>query len=158
MVVIPCVGDFEYAKRQMVSLDLATGGDGVSNIPYILPPFSDTNAHKDSTLISSRQYQYSKKNEYFTFGQPNPDILSTFFEMKDKYNICLDLLYGAAAWTILLRHWEIRGRSNRHTSFSHDSPLDGREIMYIHSGGLEGNASQMTRYKQKGFLSPEQAM
>ena len=79
------------------------------------------------------------KGKYYPFGQPNENILNTFNFMNNN-DVYLDLLYGAPAWNVLLQHW-------------HESDqLLGRQIMYVHSGGLEGISSQMTRYKQKGIV------
>ena len=130
VAVIPCVGDADYARRQMVALDLATGGDGnIKNLPQIL----------SSTTTAT----------YYSFGQPHVDILDTYREMKEDHGICLDLLYGASAWTLLLQHWD--------SSKIMNSPLSNRQVMYVHSGGLKGNASQMTRYKQKVARTDESA-
>lgn len=147
VVVIPCVGDVDYAKRQMKSLDKDMGGDGKQNLPHILGP-----KPKRSTKAKD------KKNTgyYYTFGRPHPHILKTFNEVNE-YGIHLDLLYGAPAWTVLLQHWEddyYECISSSSSSFS-SSPISGREIMYVHSGGMEGNASQMTRYKQQDLLPPD---
>jgi len=123
--VIPCVGDAAYSKRQMVALDVSTGGNGVDDIPQIFQPLGKS---------------------YPRFGEPSIAILNTFTEMKDEYGIFLDLLYGAPAWTLLLRY--LRSDTN--------SPIHGRQVMYVHSGGLEGISSQMTRYKHKGLLDANQ--
>ncbi len=128
VVVIPCVGDSRYARRQMKALDLSTGGNGIDDIPLILKPPSNKN--------------------YFRFGEPNAEILKTFLEMKDDYGVYLDLLYGAPAWSIILEHWKVE----RYSDGAEDSPIKGRQLMYVHSGGLEGISSQLTRYKHKGLI------
>lgn len=122
--VIPCVGDEQYALRQMKALDIATGGSG-TDIPLVFPPW---------------------KNKYLRFGEPNIHILNTFLEMKNEYGIYLDLLYGAPAWNLLLQY----------LTSQRDSPIKGRQVMYIHSGGIEGVASQLTRYKHKGLIDESQ--
>jgi 1-aminocyclopropane-1-carboxylate deaminase/D-cysteine desulfhydrase-like pyridoxal-dependent ACC family enzyme len=70
--------------------------------------------------------------------------------MEDESNVHLDLLYGAPSWTIMLRHW--RSTLSSGLDFDEKNPLAEREIMYIHSGGLEGVGSQLTRYKNKGLV------
>ena len=132
VVVVPCVGDATYAFRQMRALDLSTGGNGRDDIPIILQPL--------------------KRKGYFRFGEPDAKILETFTKMKDEYDVYLDLLYGAPAWNIILQHWEIA----KYGSNSDKSPLKGRQIMYVHSGGLEGVSSQLTRYKHKGLVDSGQ--
>jgi len=83
---------------------------------------------------------------YFRFGEPSPAILQTFLEMKDEHDIYLDLLYGAPAWNLLLQS----------LSPNVKSPIQGRQMMYVHSGGLEGISSQLTRYKHKGLIDASQ--
>ena len=133
VVVIPCVGDDEYAMRQMISLDKAVGGDGDKEaLPWILRP------REDVEYGSARR----RTRGYFTFGQPSKALLATYDEMNSE-NVSLDLLYGAPAWSLLIQNWRSR-ESN--------CPIAGRQIMYIHTGGLEGVASQLTRYKHKNLL------
>lgn len=133
-IVIPCVGDDQYAKRQMVSLDKSVGGNGrVEDLPYILKPREN---------IEYGSVRRRRSNGYFTFGEPAKAILDTFDELNEE-GLCLDLLYGAPAMSLLLQHWKSKDL---------DCPIAGRQIMYVHSGGLEGISSQITRYKHKGLL------
>ena len=71
--------------------------------------------------------------------------------MRDDYGVVLDLLYGAPAWTILLRHWNTPISPD--LIFDLNNPIAGREILYVHSGGLEGINSQLLRYKYNGLVS-----
>jgi 1-aminocyclopropane-1-carboxylate deaminase/D-cysteine desulfhydrase-like pyridoxal-dependent ACC family enzyme len=141
VVVIPCVGDAAYARRQMMALNAQLDSASLDDIPLILPPAPDaaTNYFGQSA---------KRDGDYFTFGEPHALILETFREMRDEHDVVLDLLYGAPAWTILLRHW----RSTTHGG----SPISGRQIMYVHSGGLEGISSQMLRYKYKNLIDLEE--
>lgn len=139
VVVIPCVGDDEYAMRQMISLDKAVGGTGRNeDLPWILKPRTDVE------YGSARR----RSRGYFTFGQPSKALLETYDEMNSE-NVSLDLLYGAPAWSLLLQHWRSR---------ESDCPIAGRQLMYVHSGGLEGVASQLTRYKHKNLLPDARAV
>lgn len=141
VVVIPCVGDDVYARRQMMTLSIGNGGKGLcSDIPAVLPPAAPSSPYFG---------QASKLGEYFPFGKPDVALLETFREMNNKNGVVLDLLYGCPAWTVLLRHW--RPPSSADGSISH--PLVGREIMYVHSGGLEGINSQLMRYKHAGLVA-----
>jgi 1-aminocyclopropane-1-carboxylate deaminase len=134
VVVIPCVGDDEYALRQMISLDKSVGGKGDPNdMPWILRPRTDIE------YGSARR----KAGGYFTFGEPAKAILQTFDELNEE-GLHLDLIYGSPAFNLLLQHWRTRDDQN--------CPIAGRQIMYVHSGGLEGVASQLSRYKHKGLL------
>lgn len=164
VVVIPCVGDEKYTLRQMMALLCAnnhtgdkntTGGDDTSlsaRIPAVLPP----------TAESTRYFGQANqgKDDYFRFGEPHIEILSTFREMKEQYGVVLDLLYGAPSWTMLLRHFRTqpsaRVVNDKDATFDPKAPLAGREIMYVHSGGLEGIVSQLNRYLYKGLVDLEE--
>ena len=143
VVVIPCVGDASYAQRQMMALSAQIGAAS-DNIPHILPAWPDCQA-KTTTTSSS-----SQNGGYFTFGEPDPAILSVFNHLKDDLGLVLDLVYGAPAWTILLRHWH--QPLSPDLSFDPRNPVAGREIVYVHSGGLEGINSQLLRYSYKGLV------
>jgi len=152
VVVIPCVGGDEYAQRQMSSLDTALGGDG-NDLPAILKPSRQHAKEKNN----GRKNEFSTKRtknptRYYRFGNPDIDLLDTYNEMKEEYGILFDLLYGAPAWTILLQHWSDK---TAQSSRNDESPIAGRQIMYVHSGGLEGISSQLTRYKHKGLVDPK---
>lgn len=147
VVVIPCVGDDAYARRQMMALNLETGGSGhEKEIPTVLPPSPDT-VHFGQTR--------SENQNYFTFGEPDAAILKTSRAMQQNCDVNLDLLYGAPSWTIMQRHW--RTTLNDSTcSFDERNPLAGREVMYVNSGGLEGITSQLNRYRYKGLVDLEE--
>lgn len=124
VVVVPCVGDEGYARRQIMSLYTQIGYDDVGDIPYILPPSPTTfTPYFGQTSL----FSMNETTGYYTFGEPNADILAVHNKMKNEYNVVLDLLYGSPAWTILLRHW-------RHMDDDPSSPISSqREFMYIHS-------------------------
>lgn len=140
VVAIPCVGDDEYAQRQMTALDANTGGTGQAmDIPTVLLP-------------SSNNVKGGGKRHrgYFSFGEPSSAILKIFQEMKE-YGVYLDLMYGAPAWCLLLQHWKTQQAADGEEDVN-SCPIAGRQVMYLHSGGLEGISSQLTRYKHKGLL------
>ncbi|CAJ1934476.1 unnamed protein product [Cylindrotheca closterium] len=135
VVVIPCVGDAGYAKRQMMAL-CAEIGASIGDIPTILQPTPDSG---------------KKPSAYFPFGQPKKAILQTFETMKKDHDVLLDLIYGAPVWTIMLRHFDVDLSPD--LRFDPNKPLAGREILYVHSGGQAGINSQLLRYRHKGLLS-----
>ena len=150
VVVVPCVGGAGYARRQMTALDLALGGGGLS-IPAVLGPGNLPDGGRD---------------RYFPFAEPHADILRTYEEMQERHGLFLDLLYGAPSWNLLLRHLEASsppagsgeeppggGEADRDRDRG-ALPLEGREVMYVHSGGLERVSSQLTRYRHKGLVDP----
>ena len=160
VVVIPCVGDASYARRQMMSLSVQIGADP-SDIPTILQPGPEE-------LSSSSSSSSSKPPKYFPFGQPNQEILDTFQELQDKHGIVVDLIYGAPSFAIMFRHLRKNHQNDNYNdddnqqqqqqqispdiTFDPNQPLAGREIMYVHSGGLEGINSQLLRYKYEGMV------
>lgn len=148
IVVIPCVGDDAYARRQMMALNLATGGTGSeSELPTVLKPFPAAGSYFGQSGTD--------KQGYFNFGQPDAAILKSCRMLDEDCTLNVDLLYGAPSWTIMLRHWQTTLPSDFASTFDENNPLAGREVMYVHSGGLEGVASQLTRYRYKGLVRLE---
>ncbi len=137
VVVVPCVGDAAYARRQMMSLSSQIGASP-ENIPTILQPQPEEDPN-------------AKNNKYFSFGKPDKTILETFQQLQDDSNLWVDLIYGAPSFAILFRHWQSNQKSPD-VGFDPTRPLEGRELMYVHSGGLEGVNSQMLRYKHNGLV------
>jgi len=75
----------------------------------------------------------SKKHH---FAKPYPELLSVYKELNDV-GIEFDLVYGALMW---------------HTLLQHIDEIEG-VILYVHSGGLMGNATMLERYRHKGLLT-----
>jgi 1-aminocyclopropane-1-carboxylate deaminase/D-cysteine desulfhydrase-like pyridoxal-dependent ACC family enzyme len=153
VVVVPCVGDARYARRQMMSL-AAEIGASPDDIPTILQPGPEEEPGRQSTSSGTRS---PKPPKYFAFGKPHKTILDTFQELQNDCNLLVDLIYGAPSFAIMWRHWGNRGDSETSflspdLSFDPKQPLAGREIMYVHSGGLEGINSQLLRYKYEGLV------
>jgi 1-aminocyclopropane-1-carboxylate deaminase len=147
VVVVPCVGDKAYARRQMMYLNSQVFGSSskLDDIPVVLAP-----------TPKYGQRTNEKGSNYFRFGVPDALILNTFRELRDTHELVLDLLYGAPAWTILFRHWASSSLLGAVPKFDPESPFDGRRIMYVHSGGLEGINSQMLRYKHNNLVDMDE--
>ena len=145
VVVVPCVGDAAYARRQMQTLSVEIGASP-EDIPTVLEASPRTESFEGSPNTDAHS------NQYFVFGEPHQEILSTFQKLRDENDLVIDLIYGAPSWTIMLRHWNTP-EAPFETVFDPYKPLAGREIMYVHSGGLEGINSQLLRYKYKELLS-----
>ena len=140
VLVVPCVGDDGYARRQMTSLlshirQTGTIDYDPSDLPAILAPYPED--------VSG--FGRSRTEQYVTFGSPDSTVLDVYREIKDDCDLQLDLLYGASAWTVLLRHWRAQSlwQSSEHPTSSN---FQGRQLMYVHSGGLEGISSQVRAY------------
>ncbi|KAL3934044.1 MAG: hypothetical protein SGARI_003558, partial [Bacillariaceae sp.] len=120
-------------------------GEEPEDIPTILPPSPE----QDDDVLESSQ-------KYFVFAQPNQEVLETFQLLQDEHNLVVDLVYGAPSFAILLRHLkEETEKQCLDVLFDPFHPFSGREIMYIHSGGLEGINSQLLRYKYAGMVELE---
>jgi 1-aminocyclopropane-1-carboxylate deaminase/D-cysteine desulfhydrase-like pyridoxal-dependent ACC family enzyme len=163
VVVIPCVGDAVYARRQMMAMSVQIGADDPGDVPTILQPGPEH-------LMASTTTTAAATPRYFTFAQPDREILDAYRELRDVCNVVVDLVYGAAAFAILFRHWGDDGTTSSSSrdgpveedrprlggnpvrSFDPDRPLAGREFMYVHSGGVEGINSQMMRYQYEGLV------
>ena len=71
----------------------------------------------------------------YHFAKPYPELLDTYQALKQS-GIEFDLIYAPKMWQTLLTHMQnIQGT-----------------VLYVHSGGLMGNATMLERYAQKGFL------
>jgi 1-aminocyclopropane-1-carboxylate deaminase len=69
------------------------------------------------------------------FGRPTLEVWETYRLLLLSTGIEFDLLYASVAWRSLLFHLE---RSSETST----------DIMYVHCGGVSGNASQLKRYEK----------
>jgi len=71
----------------------------------------------------------------YHFARPYAEFLATWQELQEA-GITVDLIYGAAMWhTLLLQIGQLAG-----------------PILYVHSGGLIGNETMLSRYRHEGLL------
>lgn len=148
VIGIPCVGEEVYARRQMMYLNsqVLDPAARLDDIPAVLRPTPKSGLLKPEVNESG----------YFRFGEPDAQILKTFRELRDEHDLVVDLLYGAPAWTILFRHWTSSSSLEIVHKFDPEAPMNGRRIMFVHSGGLEGINSQMLRYKYKQLVDMDE--
>ncbi|MGB1310984.1 MAG: 1-aminocyclopropane-1-carboxylate deaminase [Leucothrix sp.] len=71
----------------------------------------------------------------FRFGEPQPALLAIYLDLLKSTGIEFELLYDAETWLHLI-----------------DWPCD-KPIIYIHNGGVSGNASMLARYRRLGLVS-----
>ena len=69
----------------------------------------------------------------YHFGKPYPEFYDIWIKLKQDTAIEFDLLYDPPGWLTLLQN-----RSKM-----------GKNVLYIHQGGLMGNESMIQRYKRK---------
>jgi len=79
-----------------------------------------------SILVGDKKYH---------FGKLYPELLAMYHDLLDA-GIAFDLIYGTVMWQVLLQHCHtIKGA-----------------VLYVHSGGLLGNATMLDRYHYQGML------
>jgi 1-aminocyclopropane-1-carboxylate deaminase/D-cysteine desulfhydrase-like pyridoxal-dependent ACC family enzyme len=159
VVAFNCVGSAKYLNEQMKGLlldkeevegeednindnknnedDEEDRNDAFASLPEILRP------------IDKNQKQVS-------FGELDEGVLNVWKQLQD-IDVNVDLLYGAPTWKVLLQHLSIP-RTTNSASGGGGGADDGRRkqlaehcIMVVNCGGLEGVASQLTRYQRAGF-------
>ena len=81
------------------------------------------------------------------FGEPRAELLKVWRQLQEDSELYVDLLYGARTWEVLFESWR-----------RPDGPFAGAQVLYYHTGGLEGVSSQLNRYKHKGLVGSHQAM
>jgi len=79
-----------------------------------------------SILVGDKKYH---------FGKLYLELLAMYHDLLDA-GIAFDLIYGTVMWQVLLQHCHtIKGA-----------------VLYVHSGGLLGNATMLDRYHYQGML------
>jgi len=76
-----------------------------------------------------------ESDKKYHFAKLYPELLAMYHDLLDA-GIAFDLIYGAVMWQVLLQHHNVMGVT----------------VLYIHSGGLLGNASMLDRYRHRGML------
>ncbi|GMH77737.1 hypothetical protein TrRE_jg8287 [Triparma retinervis] len=76
---------------------------------------------------------------FIPFGSVDKRILNAWREAKEA-GMYLDLVYGAVAVHTVMQCWR------------KSDILNGRQVMFVNTGGLEGVASMMNRYKHAGMV------
>lgn len=75
----------------------------------------------------------------YHFAKPYAELLDMYHDLLDA-GIAFDLIYGSVMWKVLLECHNVMEVT----------------VLYIHSGGLLGNASMLDRYKHQGMLLKNQ--
>lgn len=96
----------------------------------------------------SRQYPTILSDNFSTkqrrFAQPYKEHLAILYSLFAQTGIDFDMIYAPRAFEILLQ--------NGYLSPTGSSVKEDFNLMYYHCGGVEGNISQMERYKAKNLL------
>jgi len=131
---VPCATSATGLETQMRALDAATGGHGV--LPAVLDrPCPDGEPR-------------------YRFGVPSRRDYRVWTELREA-GLAVDLLYAPHAWDVLLRTLEADDDDDS-SSAGDDVAAALRDatagpIVYLHCGGIEGVATQLTRYRREGL-------
>ena len=124
VISIPCVGSESYLQLQMELLDKISGYHQL--YPRILP---------------------MKRKRIF--AKPCKEHYQIWQKLKSQCQIEFDLLYAPRAWEMILDHWNHSSNIEKYDMWGSENDT---HIIYIHSGGIEGNESQLQRYKYQGII------
>ena len=75
------------------------------------------------------------------FGEPSSEHYSIWLRLQEEIGVEFDLIYSPRAFELLLDSFENNARL-----------WENCNILYYHCGGVEGNKSQLGRYRYKGLL------
>ncbi|ETV90663.1 hypothetical protein H310_14615 [Aphanomyces invadans] len=93
-------------------------------------------AKLDATAPGSSPLYVLEPRKRVAFGTLWRPLLDTYYEVLKDTGVEIDLIYGCLAWDTMLNAFD------RHE-------FEGRQVVYIHSGGLSGNSSQLERYRNR---------
>jgi hypothetical protein len=177
VVAIPCIGNRNYLIQQMSVLSRSNVSNEKKNEKKVLnggydDGYDDGNGHDDetetqtetdtetetddNTLMSIPDVMDVKAN----FGRLKPHHWSFYKTMKQVHGIELDLLYNVpslcAVVDLLSKN---RGHDRGHDEGHNEGHNEGHGhycekdyvLLYVNSGGLEGNRSMIQRYRKKGY-------
>jgi 1-aminocyclopropane-1-carboxylate deaminase len=78
------------------------------------------------------------------FAKPRRSLLRMHAELEKETDLPFDLVYAPRAWEIVLE--QLARQKTQDTLWAEDAT-----ILYLHCGGVEGNASQIARYRRSGL-------
>ncbi|DAZ96518.1 TPA: hypothetical protein N0F65_008069 [Lagenidium giganteum] len=118
---VPCVGDAAYLHDQFQAL--------IKRDPELAR--DDQHCAIPTVLVPHHKAR---------FGRLSWPLLDMYHELLDTTHIEFDLLYGCFAWQTLMDALpQVLGLDR----------ANPRQVMYVHSGGVSGNASMLARYATK---------
>lgn len=115
------------------------------NFSLVLPPNLSVLSYPSALMDKC-------KGKRRVFGRPVKDHYELWKDIKEQSKIEFDLVYAPAAWEQLIHSPEWVGSSRESHKLSDDAWSVHTNVIYIHCGGTEGNATQLMRYRHKfGF-------
>lgn len=126
VIAIPCVGSSKDLQDQMTALD------DVSGIHKIFPTILPHRREYENITNSIDNNKISKR----IFGNPSKIHYDIWSDLITETGVTFDLIYTPMAMEILFE------------SFKYDKNVwKDCNLLYYHCGGVEGNESQLGRYK-----------
>ncbi len=99
----------------------------VSNAEFLTREFERLGVTKKPTILETA--------DKISFASPHPKLLVVYKELLEA-GVEFDLIYDAKCWLALAENIDY---------------FKERDVIFVHSGGLLGNETQLERYKHKGF-------
>ena len=124
VMAVPCVGDGEYLQKQMESLPLP--GSDQRQYPLIID-----HVGKSKPFGSVNKYHYN-----------------LWSSLQAQLQLQLDLLYFPKCMDTFIAYLE----SDAGQTLYNEILTNQVALLYYHCGGVEGNASQLRRYKHANIL------
>ncbi len=100
----------------------------VSNAEFLSGEFKRLGVTKKPTILETK--------DKIAFAAPHPKLLATYKELLAA-GLEFDLIYDAKCWLAIVENLEY---------------FDGRDVIFVHSGGVLGNETQLERYRYKGLF------
>lgn len=126
VLAVPCVGGgASYLREQMEALNDRCGG-GRKAFPSIV----------DSASAPKRK-----------FAQPCKEHYEIYAKLLEHTGIEFDLIYAPRAFEVLAHSIRSPCQSATDPQLSLRNFATGSNVIYYHCGGVEGNTSQLRRYK-----------
>lgn len=100
----------------------------VSDAQFLNGEFERLEVKKKPTIVET--------NDKIAFAAPHPKLLAVHKELL-LAGLEFDLIYDAKCWLAIVENLGY---------------FEGRDAIFIHSGGLLGNETQLARYAHKGFF------
>jgi len=167
----PVVGGAEYLRQQLHQLTMSTTAPA-------RPCGSDTNDSGGAGLACTRRdgghgvaggvlaapcrLGVLPMLPGMSFSRPHRAALAAYYGLQAAAGLEVDLLYGAPTWAALGRVLQEclgtpQERGGPPAGGLREAFGKDRDIVYVHTGGTEGNASMLQRYqRQPWFWSPEE--
>ncbi|TYZ61038.1 hypothetical protein PybrP1_012127 [[Pythium] brassicae (nom. inval.)] len=134
LFAVPCVGDAAYLAQQFQDLVERDAG---------LRAQRATRTLTLPTILAPRRKA--------RFGRLAWPLVAMHRELLDATGIEFDLNYGAFAWHTM---FDAEGDALALLRGAGDGSSPPREVLYVHTGGVSGNATMLERYLAKGKAPP----